>query len=430
MKKYLKKFIEKILYFYVKVILWRYQPQIIGITGSVGKTSTKEAIYQVLSQKFLVWCNQKNYNNEIGLPLAVLGLESGGKSIISWINIIGLATGRALLGIKNYPQILILEMGADHPGDLAYLVRLAPPAISVVTSVAPAHLEFFKTIEAVAKEKSVLVKVLSADGLAILNADNQSIAMMASQTKATVITFGVELEADFKASEAKLSFAQNQPQGLSFKVSCKGSNVPVLLSKVLAPHLVYAALAAMAVGTHYGLNLVEIIQALKNWQPPKGRMNLISGIKQTQIIDDTYNSLPQSAKAALQVLASIPLAGAARRWAVLGDILELGDYTQSGHEEVAREVVTNKIDELVTVGKLAKIISDRAVVLGLAPEKIHYFDDNASAGRFVQQEIKSGDIILVKGSQGARMEKVVKEIMAQPKQAKELLVRQDKQWLV
>ncbi|MFA6428061.1 MAG: UDP-N-acetylmuramoyl-tripeptide--D-alanyl-D-alanine ligase [Candidatus Buchananbacteria bacterium] len=428
MKRRIKKFLQTVLFWSAKRILRCYQPEIIAITGSIGKTSTKEAIYQVLSQKFLVWRNQKNYNNEIGLPLTILGLESGGKSKILWLGVLIQAQWRAIFGLKNYPKILVLEMGADHPGDLAYLVNLARPQVSVVTLVAPVHLEFFKTIENIAKEKSEIIKALPAQGLAVLNADDDLVLSMKKLSVAPTLTFGLSENADLRASEIRLSFIDQTLQGLSFKVNYLGSTVPMLLSQVIAEQLVPDILAAVAVGLHYGLNLLEIAQALKTWRQPKGRMNLILGIKNTLIIDDTYNASPQSSVAAIAVLAKVPVPTGKKRIAVFGDLLELGEYTKAGHEEVAQAIVDQQIDELITVGKFAKIISDQASKLGLASAQIHHFADNKSAGHFVQELIQSGEVVLVKGSQGARLEKVVKEIMVQPEKAKELLVRQEKPW--
>ncbi len=434
MRKLFKKILQKFLYLCARRVLILEKPEVIGITGSVGKTSTKEAIYAVLSKKYSVWRNQKNYNNEIGLPLTILGLPSGGRSIAVWLLIICQAFVRALVGIKNYPKILVLEMGADHPGDMKYLTKLAPCQIGVVTTVAPVHLEFFKTLENISKEKGEMVRQLNKRGLAVLNADNPYTRKMAATTNAAVLTFGFNEGADVRASEMDISYqlsedGQRWPAGLSFKVAFKGSTVPMMLPKVLAKHLVPAALAAIAVGLHYGLHLVEIGNALRDWEPPKGRMHLLPGANNTLLIDDTYNASPDSTVAALHFLLEIKPTDGARKWAVLGDLLELGDYTQVGHEQVAQAIVDDKIDYLLTVGNLAKIISEQARNLGRAEEYNQHFAKQVELLEFLQSRWQPGDVILVKGSQGARMEKIVKALLANPDQAQEMLVRQEKPWL-
>jgi len=176
------------------------------------------------------------------------------------------------------------------------------------------------------------------------------------------------------------------------------------------------------------LNLVEISQALRNYRSPRGRMNLIKGIKHTLIIDDTYNSSPKAAFAAIEVLKKFPLKEGKRKFAVLGDMLELGSFTREGHEEVGRRAFEAGLDGLITVGEKARDIAVGAREAGLSQDKIFTFSDTSKAGQFLQQRIKEGDLILVKGSQGMRMEKIVKEIMDEPLKANELLVRQDESW--
>ncbi len=179
MKSFLKKLLQLHLAMVAKAILKKYQPDIIGVTGSVGKTTSKDAIYAVLSHKFPARRNVKNYNNEIGLPLTIIGAETGGNSLLGWLSVFAKAAGLLLARDKNYPRILVLEMGVDRVGDMKYLTALAPCKAGVVTSVAPVHLEYFKTLERIAREKSVIVTHLKKDGWAILNGDNEYILGMA-----------------------------------------------------------------------------------------------------------------------------------------------------------------------------------------------------------------------------------------------------------
>jgi UDP-N-acetylmuramoyl-tripeptide--D-alanyl-D-alanine ligase len=453
MNNLLKKLLEKKLKFLAKRILNKYQPDVIGITGSVGKTSTKEAIYTVLSGKFACRKNIKNYNNEIGVPLTVIGAESGRKSIFAWIGIFFKAMG-LIIRNKPYPKILILEMAADKPGDLEYLTDFIPLKVAVITAIAPVHLETFSKIENIVKEKSQLVVALEKDGFALLNADDELVIGMKEKTKATLSTYGFGAEAEVKAYEPSLSFSEagldglgkRTLRGLSFKVSYQGSTTPFFLPGVLGEYQVYCALAAVAVGIAYGLNLVNISESLKNFKSPAGRMNLIQGIKGTLIIDDSYNSSPQAALAALSVLEKINLEEEIPerlmpdvlkklghdgkrflKFAVLGDMAELGEFTEEGHQVVG-EKAAGIVDVLITVGEKGKIIARQAIKKGMHEVSVFSFDYALDAGKFLQDRIHKGDIILAKGSQVARMEKVVKEIMAEPMRAAELLCRQGKEW--
>jgi len=431
----MKKIIQLKLKILAKIILAKYKPKVIGITGSVGKTSAKEAIYSVLEKKFNVRRNIKNYNNEIGVPLTIIGAEAQGRSIVGWFIVFIKALELIIIKDKKYPEILILEMGVDRPGDMKYLTKIVKPDIGVITLIGPVHLEFFGTIEKIQKEKGELISSLKKSGWAILNCDNEKTRKIEEMSKVKVLTYGFEEKADIKAQELVFSFSKVSKKenpwnlaGVSFKLSYNGSFVPVLLSQVVGEAAVYASLAASAVGIALGMNLVEIAAALKNYKPPRGRMNLILGIKNTLIIDDSYNSSPQASKSALDIAGKIRITEGARRLAVLGDMLELGSYSEEGHREVGKYLVKAGINKLILVGERSRDIGRGAEDAGMKRDDIFHFVDSETAGRFVQERMKEGDLVLVKGSQGVRMEKIVKEIMADPLRAKELLVRQDKSW--
>ena len=429
----IKQIIQWKLKILARLVLKKYRPKIVGITGSVGKTSTKEAIYTVLSSKFRVWKNIKNYNNELGVPLSILGAESGYKNPLAWLGVFFKALGLLLIRSRKYPEILVLEMGADKPGDIKYLTKLAPCHVGVITAIGHVHEEFFGSLEKIIKEKQIIVAHLKKDDWAVLNADDALVMETKNKIKSKILTFGFSEGAEVKAAELAVSAGPSrdpwvdvQINGLSFKLFYKGSSIPVFLPSVLGEHQVYSALAAAAVGLALGMNGADISAALKNYKSPPGRMNLISGIKHTSIIDDTYNSSPMAARAALNVLKKINVSG--RKLVVFGDMLELGKFTESGHREVG-EAVPGVADILVTVGVKAKFIADEAEKRGLPKDKIRSFDNTYEAGKYIQEVLQQGDIILVKGSQGARMERVVKELMAEPQRAKELLTRQGEEWV-
>jgi len=424
----MKILLQLLLKYLSKMVLTRYKPEIIGVTGSVGKTTTKEAIYAVLASQFKVRRGKKNYNNEIGMPLTILGADSAGRSLVGWIKIFLKALKLALIKDANYPDILILEMGVDHPGDMRYLLSITKCDVGIITLIGPVHLEFFGTIDKIQKEKGRIIKKLSKNGWAILNYDDEKTRELAKITKANVITFGFNAEADISAQNASFSFTQTDAQksditGINFTLNA------VLLPDIVGYSAIYAALAGAVVGIIHDMNLFEISQALKNFVSPPGRMNIIQGIKNTLIIDDTYNSSPQSAVAALDIVKTIPLPDSARKFAILGDMLELGSFSEKGHKMVGKYLVQSDIDQLITVGERSRDISRGSEESGMNKDNIFHFDNAESAGKFVQERMQSGDLVFVKGSQGMRMEKIVKEIMAEPMRAKELLVRQDEQWV-
>lgn len=424
----MKRILQLKLKYAAKLILAKYKPDVIGITGSVGKTSTKEAIYKVLSSKNNVRRNVKNYNNEFGLPLTIIGADSPGRNIFGWFLVFFKALKLILFKDKNYPQILVLEMGIDHPGDMKYLNSIVECKFGVVTTVGTVHAENFDSLEELRKEKAELIKNVLKGGWSIINYDDESTRKMINESKAKVLTYGLDAKAQIKAQEINFSFQEEGLKGLSFKMLYNGSVVPMMLPNVLSRSSVYNALAAAAVGVAYGMNLIDISTALRDFLPPQGRMNLIPGVKNTIIVDDSYNAEPKSMKAALETLKMIPKKDDARKFAVLGDMLELGKYSEEKHREIGQEVVVSDADKLIVVGERARDIARGAESAGMKRDDIFQFSNSEEAGKFIQNRIKQNDIILVKGSQGARMEKIVKEIMAEPLRAPELLVRQGKSW--
>ncbi len=435
----MKKIIQHQLKILAKIILAKYQPKIIGITGSVGKTSAREAVYAVLSPYFSVRRSAKNYNNEIGVPLTIIDdkLESR-KSFINWLKIFSKAAQLIIKKDKNYPKILILEMGVDRPGDMDYLNSIVKCDIGVITMIGPVHIEFFNSVKRIKKEKSKLIHHLDNKGWAILNYDNKESRDIKEESKAKVLTYGLEEKADVVAKEIRFNFsgtdkisnksALNSLYSINFKLSYQGSFVPVILKGVIGKNAIYAALAGASVGIANGLNLVEIAESLKNFRSPKGRMNLIKGIKHTLIIDDTYNASPQAMKASLEIAKKIPLAPNARFFAVLGDMLELGKRSEREHYKIGQYCAQLGVDKLITIGERSRDIGRGAKENGMVRDNVFHFGDLKMAGKFLQDRIKQGDLILVKGSQGVRMEKIVKEIMADPLKADKLLVRQGPEW--
>ena len=427
----MKTILQKILAILARRTLKKHKPMIIGITGSVGKTTTREAILAVLKKNYRVAGPEKNYNNEIGLPLTILQSPNCGKNIFKWLKVLGRGwLGKSATG-QSYPEILVLEYGVDRPRDMERLLKIAKPYMAVVTAVGdiPMHMEYFKDPEEVVKEKAKLVAALPVEGHAILNHDDYAVYDMREKTKAHIATYGLAERADFKVINYELRNGKDEdlgdiPDGISFKIEYKGSVVPIRITTALGEPQAIAAAAAMAIGTILNMNLVEIAEALHDWTPPAGRMRLISGLKKTFILDDTYNAGPDSMRRALDTLQALP---GKRKIAVLGDMLELGKYTEQTHRATG-DRIAKLADMILTVGVRSKFIAEQALIWDTPSGQIMKFDDSVSAGKALRSLIKEGDVILVKGSQGMRMERVVEEIMAHPEQAPELLVRQEEYW--
>jgi len=427
----MKSILQYILKILSKLVLWKYQPEIIAVTGSVGKTSTKEAIYQVLRKKYRVRRNIKNYNNEIGVPLTILGLEAGGHSIGAWIKNFSKAL-LTFLWKKDYPEILILEMGIDRPGDMKYLLNFVPVKIGVITAIGefPTHIEFFPEKDELIGEKALLVKSLPKKGLAVLNYDDVSVRMIGDELEETkIIYYGFGRGADIGIHnyDVRIDNLEKRDFGINFKLEYQGSIVPIKLNKVLGKQKCFAVAVAAAVGAYFGLNLIEVSSSLAKYRSLSGRTNLLNGIKKTWIIDDTYNASPASTLAALDVVADIAKSewwsgqGIGKKIIVLGDMLELGKYMEEGHRVVG-EKVAGIADLLFTVGDRARFIADEAKKQGFPEDKIFDFSTANEAALEVQEKLNINDIILIKGSQAMYMEEIVKEIMAEPQKAKKLLV--------
>ncbi|MFH1188723.1 MAG: Mur ligase family protein [bacterium] len=426
MKEILLKQLRKILRTLARLTIKKYNPWIVGITGSVGKTSTKSAIYQILKQNGNVRMAGGNLNNELGLPLAILGdyQKSGGS--LFWVKVIFSAVWQLMVR-QEYPDVLILEYGADRPGDIAYLLTIVRPNISVITAVGkiPVHIEFYEGSEGVAREKGKLVQGLRVNDAAVLNEDDLLVVEMKGKTRARIMTFGFTESADVKIVNFENRSENGRPKGISFKLEANGSFVPVKIDGIFGYAHAYAAAAAACVGLMKGVNLVKISEALSFYVGEPGRMSLVQGRDDTFIIDDTYNAAPLSMGAALDVLESI---SATRKITILGDMAELGKYSTYAHEDIGKKV-GKIVDILVTVGGKGRLIGEGARKAGLKEDMIIKCKTSDEAIEKITALLQKGDLILVKGSQSMRMEKIVRGIMKEPERAPELLVRQYGKWI-
>jgi UDP-N-acetylmuramoyl-tripeptide--D-alanyl-D-alanine ligase len=427
MKNFFKQIIVAILFFEARLVLKKHKPKIIAITGSVGKTSTKDALFAVMSKFYHVRKSEKSFNSEIGLPLTILGLHNAWNNPLEWIKNIFQGAMVVLSPRKKYPQWLVLEAGVGKPGDMAKIASLIKTDVVVFTefSAMPVHVEFFKNTDHIFKEKSLIQNTLKKDGLLVLNNDNEKIISLKEYSKHRVASFGFVPSADIYVSNTQISYADNHPTGVTFRINYDGNSLPVVMNGVFGKNHIFAGLVALTIAYELKLNMITAVEALADYEIPPGRMRLIEGEKGTYIIDDTYNSSPLAAETAVMTLKEIRTTG--RKIAVLGDMLELGRHTEGAHKHIGA-LAGEFVDIIMTVGKRAKSIIDGAEEAGMNKENMFYFDDSDGAKEFLEQNIKKGDLILVKGSQGMRMERIVEEIMSHPELAPKLLARQEEEW--
>jgi len=345
--------------------------RVIGITGSVGKSTTKELIAEVLSQRYHTLKNVGNLNNEIGLPLTLLSLGEG-------------------------HERAVLEMGFYAAGEIAFLCDLSLPHVGVVTNIGTVHAERAGSIEEIARGKAELVQSLPPDGVAVLNYDDPLVRDMAGLTHAKVLFYGMNPEADLWADEVEgLGL-----DGIRFRLHYQGE-VLHLRVPLIGRHSVQTALRAAAVGLVEGLNWQEIVSGLRSGTTQL-RLMAVRTENGALILDDTYNASPDSTLAALNLLHELD----GRKIAVLGDMLELGQYEWQGHEMVgirAAEVV----DMLITIGERGRMVAAAACRAGLPAAVITELEDSQQAIEMLRQQLQAGDVVLVKGSHGMRMDQIV-----------------------
>ena len=425
----MKAFVQRQITKKVQKILSIHKPIIIAVTGSVGKTSVRNAIAMVLSAKYTVGTTIKNYNNEFGVPLSILGEESPGRSIFGWL--------RILLRIpSNVPQVYVLEYGVDHPGDMEHLCNIAQPEISVMTRISPVHAEHFRSVEALAEEKAQLLAHTKKTGLTILNEDDKRVMGLSGHAVAPIQTYGYGDGADVQATDYRVETREDfsfepgeQFSKVRLSIQATNGQMVVEMNNVLGRGSASSILPAVAVAQHLGLTQEQILSKIGDVEFEPGRMNPIPGIKGSLLIDSSYNAAPASMAVALDVLSEFHPVEGARRIAVLGHMAELGQYTEQEHRMLGMRAAEVGVDLLVCVGQMTQDTHEGAIEAGIPEDHTQHFDDAIEAGRWLDRQVHKGDIVLIKGSQSARMERVVKDLMAEPLHAEELLVRQSEYWM-
>lgn len=395
-----------ILIFCARRLVGRFQPKIIGITGSVGKTTTKQAIAHVLKRRFSVLHTFGNYNTEFGLPLSILELKApSNKSVIAWWQLIKAAFKKAFLA-KEFYEILVLEMGAEKPGDIALLMNIVQPDISVVTNVGTVHLQNYRTQDELAYEKGTILRMAPSNNIGFINYDDAYTRNMQDVAYAPedVKSFGLSHHADIYAKDIVMDML-----GLKATICYGAQSFLVHCPHLLGKHNIYSLLVACGVALQFNMEHEEIITSLRTFQLPNRRMNLVVGKKNTRIIDSTYNAEPQSMKAALETLRDMPFHS--RKIAVIADMLELGNGERMLHEEIGQFAHKCKFDLVCFVGPRMKWAFDQcnAKTNEFRRSTMHY-DDSIAAANDLIKKIKPSDIILVKGSNSMGMIRIVDEL--------------------
>jgi len=345
---------------------------VVGVTGSAGKTSTKDVIAEILALKMWTGKTIGNFNNEVGVPLSILRLP-------------------------REAQVAVLEMGMNHAGEIRALCRMALPRIGVVTNVGYAHIEAFDSIEGIAAAKRELIEALPPDGIAVLNADDPRVSCFGRGFEGQIVTFGLSAQAGVRAEDVEFT-----PEGSHFRVGCTSFE-----TQISGRHGISNILAGIAVAGCYGIPPERLQNIVKTLAPAKmrGERLVSQGIL---ILNDCYNSNPGAARAMIDVLRDTP---ARRRIAVLGEMLELGRWSECLHRDIGRYAAESGINVLVGIRGAARSMLDAAMQAGLAINAAYFFEDAAPAGDQLREIAQEGDAILFKGSRGTHVERALERFL-------------------
>ncbi len=385
--------VQQALTDYAAYIIRKYRPRVVGVTGSSGKTTTKEAIAAVLQKKYRVFKNFGSYNGRYGLPIAL-----------------------GQIGPEH--EVAVLEMACDTFGEIADLARLTQPHVGVVTTINQTHLAYLGTLNNIAAEKARLVEALPFDGAAILNADDPRVAGMVPRTRARILTFGLKAGADIRASDLALG-----AEGMKFTLHYEGKSYPGF-APLLGRHQIYSILAAVAVGLVFDMTPGAALEGLRALRRVPGRMNPLQGHKGALILDDTFNASPEATLAALDTLAALP---GATKVAILGDMPDLGEIEAAAHRQIGQAAAT-RVQRLITQGEAAQQIAAAALESGMGKHAVQVTFTAEDAVAAVQALLSPDTVVLVKGGASIRMERIVQKLLARPQSDRWQLVRQEAGW--
>ncbi|MGE5540978.1 MAG: UDP-N-acetylmuramoyl-tripeptide--D-alanyl-D-alanine ligase [Bacillota bacterium] len=425
MKRIFKSPIASLLAFLSRRILSKYRPKIIMITGSVGKTSTKDAVAAALSGQGSVRASEKSYNSEFGVPLTIIGVENPWTNPVAWIAVFVRAI-ELILFPSSYPETLVLEVGADRPGDLARILKIATPDAVVVTRLpeVPVHVEAYATPQAVREEEFAPAYALPSGAPLILAALDTHARTMAKNTEAKVTLFGFSDEADIRVEEPTVVYDNGIPVGMQAVATVNGKHYTLKAAHALGRPQILAPAAALATAYALSIPLSEALTSLDTYVPPAARGRLLAGKNGSVLIDESYNASPAAVQEALRALAL--LTSKSRRIAVIGDMLELGRYSKEEHARIGA-AAAEYADMLIAVGSRSAAMCAPASERGMTEDAIKCFETSNEAAEYLLTIVGEGDAVMVKGSQSMRMERIVEALLANPADT-DKLVRQDRQW--
>jgi len=416
-KNMFKKLIQKSLQRYAKKYLKTHSPQLIVVTGSVGKTSTKTAIATVLGERYRVRMQDGNHNTEMSVPLAILGIEypEDIRSVGAWISVFQAA--RLRISEPKDVDVIVQELGTDRPGDVGHFGKYLKPDVAVVTAVSPEHMEYFGSIEAVAKEELAVTKFSK---YTIINRDDIDESYAAYATTNSISTYGLDEKAEY---HIELDVSGPLEGRMGRLITPDWDPISVNL-QLIGDHSVKAAVAAGSVAAKLGLSAEQVAVGMAKITAVPGRMQLLSGANETCIIDDSYNSSPLALSAALKTLQSID---APKRVAIIGSMNELGGYSAEAHQKIAELCDPSKLEFVVTVG------ADAGTHFAPAAKErgcqVKVCDSPYEAGGFVRGLLEPGMVVLVKGSQNRVFTEESIKILLHDINDEQKLVRQSPSWM-
>jgi UDP-N-acetylmuramoyl-tripeptide--D-alanyl-D-alanine ligase len=355
----------------------RWPGTLVAVTGSMGKTTTREFVTHILKSEFCVYQTPGNYNNLFGLPLAIFGLNAG-------------------------QDIGIFEMGMSTRGEIAEMCRIASPAIGIITNVAAVHLQFFDSLADIARAKGELARALPSDGILIYNADDPLVCSIAAQYSGGKISFGSSEHAMIRADQVQVL----SPEETRFRLSCGGESRQTYIP-LAGAHYVMNALPAVALGRHFGISLSRITEAFAGLQQASMRGQILRFQKGFTVIDDSYNSNPNALMQMIEVLSEMPFF--TRRILVAGEMLELGSSADSLHFQCGTFAAKHGVDIVIGIQGAAQEIV-RAAANSVTDSQTHFYPNADSAAEFIKGEIRSGDLVLIKGSRGVHLEKIIQRL--------------------
>lgn len=420
MKNILKIIVSSALILLARYVIHKYKPRIVMISGSVGKTSTKDAVAAVLTSRFLVRKSDKSFNSEFGVPFTIFDAKNPWHNPFAWISLIKNAISLLLLP-NHYPNMLVLEVGSGKPGDLARILRIATPKAVVITRLPeiPVHVEAYASPDAVREEEFSPALALNAESPLIVSSEDSYALNRAMRVSTNVISYGFDDGATVHITDADFYRTNGNVAGMQAKVKMSNEEGNLVIKGSIGSTQLLPAAAAIAIASAFDITLADAVKALEDYEPPPGRGRLLTGKNDSIIIDDSYNSSPVAVEEALATLKVFP--NAKRRIAVLGDMLELGRYSALEHGRIG-EIACVSADMIATVG-----IRARAFITADCKAEVLNFDNANSAVQALPALIREGDVILVKGSQSIRTERIVEVLLADPSDSSRL-VRQEKEW--